>query len=338
MKVLYVASNPSSQDPPLSDRDITELQRTSQAFTDQTRFIFLPSVAYQDIEAEIARHKPDILHLAAHGSERSLWLSPGTSAEVEVTADSLKGMLLGHRPKLIYLNACHSKELAKELINEVPYAVGTTNKISNFVARTSSTTFYRCLLRGQALETAFKASSAIAKTLGALTSTETELFCANPAAAKREYFYRGPRLVAYIPDDKFTSASERFTVKLGILDADEATTQVVFCTDDDSFITDGGNITSDLCSVERGKTINGEIWLETLQNDIEGDFRFFALCITAGGGCYCLSSTICEALTSFYDSKYLAQNRNFPRALNSALAILRKNDGSSVALRLSRRP
>jgi hypothetical protein len=331
MKVLYVASNPQDADSLRVQQDITEIQKaTAQYSGDIVRFTFLPALPFEEIEEQISIYKPDILHLAAHGSDDNLWMSNTKENAVKLTADSLKAVLTAHCPRLVYINACRSQQIAEKLTSDIKFSIGTTALISNLAARKSAVTFYRCLLRGQTLEAAYNASAAIVRTLASEeleepdddgeslspelagakppVVVETRLFTAAGTSPKSEVFYRLPRLVATFKDHQFISRNNRFSFNIGICGASENTMQVVFCTDDESFISGKKDVTEYLCSATRTNAINGEVWLDYTWYDIFGDFRLYALATTASGRCYSVGGTLWEALMNFYEVYYASES------------------------------
>jgi hypothetical protein len=345
MKVLYIASNAIGSSTLRIEQDITELQRVaSQVSGDPVNFVFLPALPFEDIELYVAALKPDIVHISAHGGPNELWLSNSAESKVRLTSESLRAVLAGNVPRLIYINACTSSKIAKSLAGFVAHAIGTSADITNFAARKSAVTFYRCLLRGQSLQVAFNASSATVKTLSEENAVETRLFSKAGSEASRSFFYRLPRLMAYFEDHIFSKhEGGGYNFALGIAGASDNTSQVTICTDDESFVendTDdpkilqGLSLETKLSEIVRTNAINGEVWSKGVWPDIEGDFRLFALGITASGESYSIAGTLCEALVNFYAIYFDSPDGSaFPEDLKAALIYLRENDGSLLRSR-----
>lgn len=329
MKVLYLASNSKDSSTLRIEQDITELQRTvAQVSGDPVTFIFLPALPFEDIEMQLSLFKPDILHITAHGSADELYLSNSAEMKVPLSAESLRAVLSAHKPELVYINACTSEKIAKSLRGHVPYVIGTTAPITNFAARKSAVTFYRYLLRGQSLQAAYETSAATVRTLD--QQVTTSLFPKVGRDAAREFFYRVPRLVACFQDHKFKPAGG-YHFFIGMTGASEATMQVVFCTDDESFIEDPDDLESCLCTVIRTNAIRGEVWAEEPYVGIYGDFRLYALGTTSSGRCYSIAGTLVEALVNFYQVHFDTPDASgFPAELREAIEDLTNNDGSKV--------
>ena len=128
VKVLFVASNPIDASSLSLDREITELQRRFLSVSDEpVSFAFLPDLKLEDFPARVSEIRPDILHFAAHGDADSLSMSDTGGNAVSLTADMLEDFLPQTQPpRLIYFNACNSRELARSLVESgsVGMAIG----------------------------------------------------------------------------------------------------------------------------------------------------------------------------------------------------------------------
>jgi hypothetical protein len=87
------------------------------------------------------------------------------------------------------------------------------------------------------------------------------LFCKASADSRRYVFHKIPKLVARFEEDGFIANDGTYSFELGIVGASSTTMQVLFCTDDDSFLEGAGDQTDKLASVQRTKAVNGEVWL-----------------------------------------------------------------------------
>jgi hypothetical protein len=166
MKVLFYGSNPDDQKTLRLEHDITELQRISlQSTGRQINFIFLPALGFEDLEEQLAIHRPDVVHISAHADNGALRLTAAGKYEVDLTAEALRALLSSNPPQLVYINACNSLELAEKLTGTVPFAIGSTAAITNIAARKSAVSFYRSLVRGATIEEAHRSSRAVVETL-----------------------------------------------------------------------------------------------------------------------------------------------------------------------------
>jgi hypothetical protein len=86
-------------------------------------------------------------------------------------------------------------------------------------------------------------------------------------------------------------------VRLGIIGCPPSTRQIIFFTDDESFVDDPNELEDDLCLVLRDQPVRGTIWASKPQSwDVMGDFRLFAVGVTGDARTFSVSSTLCDAL------------------------------------------
>jgi hypothetical protein len=331
MRVLFYAANPEGEDTLRLEHEITELQRASFNSTRRIDFVFLPALPFEDIGEQISNYQPDVVHISAHGNDEELLLADAGKIGVLLTAEALKALLAIRPPKLLYLNACRSLPLAHAMTEMVPFAIGTSESITNFAARKGAVNFYRGITQGLSLAAAHASSSNTIKVLSAST-VETDLAVKTGFDASRQYLYEPARLVAFFENHSFIPNNGCFTLRLGIAGCPPGTHQVVFCADDPSFIGNGGNLETRLCSVERSVPSKGEIWLEETWKEIDGDFKLYALGISAASDSpFAISCMVCDAIEEFYKIYYHEEDGpNYPIALREALSMLRENDGSKI--------
>lgn len=328
MKVLYISSNHAKNSTLMVEHEITELQRDAiYGVGRRMEFVFLPALPFEDVENQILVHKPDIVHISAHGEEDSLELVDSKGNPRKLTDVALRVLLAPSPPKLVYLNACDSAALAEAITDIVPFAIGTKAPITNFAARKGAVAFYRALAQGRTLSSAFASSESTVKLLGDI---ETSLFPESGESASDPVFYEPIRLVAHFHDHKteFTKATADFDI--GVAGCPASTVQIVFTTNDRAFLSDDDDsLEDDLCSVSLDMPWNGEVWLDYAWNSW-GDIKIFALIITASGEHFSVSSTLCDALTAFYQVYHQCEPAGFPAPLKQAIATLKANDGSRM--------
>lgn len=336
MKVFLFASNPEDAQTVRSEDEVTELQHVfSRVSNDRVQFKPFPAIAFEHIGEEIAQGKPDIVHFVAHGETDGLWVSE-RGDPVKLTAESFLDVMGDYRPKLVYLNACNSSAIAKNIAKKVQFSIGTTAKIQNDAAIKAATAFYRSLLRGQSIQAAYNTARAVALTLNQANAVEMSLFVRRKENPRKEILYSTPRLIAQFENHNFVSENGRYSFEIGLSGAGLFTWQVVFCTDDESFIKPRRQLAGQLCVVERTNPIKGEVWASEVYRGIEGDFRLYALAITPSGDCYSIAGTLCEALTNFYEAHLNEKiGSKFPPELTEAINLLYDNNGARLFTRTS---
>ena len=337
LKVLFVASNAPDGAALNLEREITELQRRfAEAQGEPVSFAFLPGLRAEDLPGELAKRQPDILHISAHGSNEELSLVNEGGFKVALSAEALSAFLPAERPpRLVYLNACNSQEIAQALVSSVPMAIGITAPITNRAARAGAVDFYERILAGSTVGHAFGVVKQMIQMMQDQQAS-SELHARQGIIPDNEVLHRTPRLLADFIDGDPTPRRHEYSVLLGIVGCPANTTQVVFFTDDASFIDEeDDDLQNDLCSVVRGKPVRSIMWID--DDDpwvINGDFRIFAVGATADGHTFSLASNLSDAIEARY---MLAPARNIPADIAAAVSELRRGDGGELDYPSARR-
>jgi hypothetical protein len=318
MKVLYIASNPPDENSLLLEREITQLQsRFGSRSSAELSFVFLPGLPLERIPDAIAEHKPDILHLSAHGNKDGLVMLSEEKKPKHLTASALKAFLdLDLPPRLVIINACNSKDIAGALVAVVPMAIGMVAEISNSAARAAIRLLYERLIRGQSVKRSFEACRQMAETI------DNKIASANLYTREKDldsqFFLVSPQMVARL----IRRNGKWFKVKVGLIGCPGNTHQVVFFTDDPSFADD-----HDMTRIASGPSVDGEMWTEDEDEwVVYGDFRLFGCGVTADGSTFTATSSLTEALERF--ERLVSGRKTLPPSLQSAIDDLRSMGGS----------
>jgi hypothetical protein len=335
VKILYLASN-SIEAPSLRlVQEINSLQRDTPGSSvgEPVQFVFLPDTRYDDIRNQITAHKPDIVHMSAHGDEYALEAINMRGETIAISPEDLRIFFDGgFSPKLLYLNSCDSARLAEQIIDVVPMSIGMTSSITNVAARNAAVTFYSRLLAGKTVGKAFDAGKHIVQRLDG-NSAGAKLFARDGTYPYRTTLHTPCRIVAKFADDRYEARKNGyFDLRLGLLGCPPNTSQVVFMTDDESFLgKNSANLESDLCSVVRTYPVNGEIWLDHTWS-MNGDVRIFAFANTNGGECVSLGSRICLALQEYYLAAHgLDVSAELPGYIQKAISALLSRNGAELS-------
>ncbi len=329
MKLLYIASNPDNQVTLDIERDITELQRRASAVTiDPVRVVFEPGLKFSELPTVLHREKPDILHIAAHGSSAGeyLYFSNESKKQVKLTPGMLRSFIHDRNPpRLVYLNSCDSAQFAKTLIDPVPMAIGSTAPIGIQNARDAALAFYERIFDGSSVERAFDVAKHVM--VGTMEGkAQLTLYSIQGLDILRERLLHVPQIVAEFERKRFRAGRDgHFAIRLGIMGVPVSTHQVIFFTDDATFISDDEEtqIEEDLCFVVRDSPVRGWLWADGPWHTT-GDFQLHAAATTAGGQTFTISSSLCEAL----ETRYRLLHGRIPAIVQRAIETLRLLDGS----------
>jgi len=334
MRVLYVASRATKDTELNLTREITELQRRfGREAGERVEFRILPDLKIEDLPSELSTYLPEVLHIASHAEEDVLSLSDQSGSVIKISAKMLAAFLPPERPpRLIYLNSCNSEQIANSLVADqaVAFAIGSTAPISNRVARNSAVAFYERLLAGYSLEHAYSACRYMLEATSG-SSASVKLFGPNEGLAAMEIMHRVPMLIADFEDLKQSDSGWKrkhgFDIRLGLTGCPAATIQVIFFTDDESYFEGDDNYEDDLCLVVRTSPVKGLLWAPEGSWNSEGDHRLFAVGVLAGGGCFSVAGTLCEAIENRYR---FSPSGETPVAVENAIRHLKDNDGSDL--------
>lgn len=155
-------------------------------------------------------------------------------------------------------------------------------------------------------------------------------------SASTEVMHSVPMLIADFEDlpepNSPTTQKAGFDVRLGMTGCPSATAQVIFFTDDGSYIESEDTYEEDLCVLVRDTPVGGVLWAPEGAWNAEGDHRLFAVGVLAGGGCYSVAGTLCEAIKNRY---LFSPSGAIPALVSAALKALKDNDGSDLTPKLS---
>jgi hypothetical protein len=317
VRVLYIASQSPKEETLLIEHEITKLQRQLRAKTGaEIDLKFLPAVPFQDIRNQVEDLKPDVLHISAHGNANGVHLTDSHGSTVTLNSQSLPAAIGAmFRPRLLYLSACNSAPVAAQLKNEIPLVIGTTDQIANYYAREASTAFYECLFSGYTVEDAFKVSKSLLETLSGGVSTD--LF-AKLETDRRAILFQPPRLVARFKPN-YNQRRGHFSFEPGFRGAPVHTTQVVFFTDDTTFLdSEEPSMEENLCWVCRDKAYDGIRWLDDYWQ-CDGDFDLYATAVTQEGKHTTVHAKVKDALTEFYKAEAIKTGNLTPNPILDAI-------------------
>jgi hypothetical protein len=237
MKILYIAANPWDQKQLDFGPEVTELQRRVLGVA-SVDFIPMPSLKFEDLPSTLHQLRPEIVHIAAHGEKQNLVLANQNHISVFLDAEMLITFLSDiSPPRLIYVNACNSMEIAEGLTRVVPMAIGSTSPISLKSARAAAVSFYERVLDGSSVSKAFAVCKQMMKG-NTGNVADMKLFERPGINPSKEVLHTNPRFVAEFTKKRPKRDSKGcYEIRFGVLGCSPTTQQVVFFTDDPESIT-----------------------------------------------------------------------------------------------------
>ncbi len=326
MKIMYVGCNPAGAVDLLMDSEVTGLARLFRGRNGEpVEFLPFPRLPIEELPLVIASERADILHVAAHARNGRLIFANAAGHKVELGSDELAVYLkIPSPPTLVYLNACDSQKIARQLTSVVNIAIGTTSGITNRTARASAILFYDRILGGATVQDAFEAGRVTMATMQSkrLTSAIYSARGVDPGVLR---LYQSPCLVARFVKGKYTSnKKDEFQIEFGIAGCPSNTSQVVFFWDE----------TADVkpihaSEVVRGTPVDNVFWNDDTDEMIFGDYRAYATGTTTGGVAFTVGSTVCTALEVYF--KLVGKERaQIPKEARQAIETLRRRGGANL--------
>jgi hypothetical protein len=314
------------------EHEINELTvRISATPGERIQSIFLPNCRIEDLPHEIAKHRPDVLHIAAHGDERYLYLADASGEPISITAEMLANFLPAESPpQLIYLNACETAETANYLKKYVPMVIGAPTPISNLSARAAAGVFYARVSEGNTVQQAFDA----AKSLGQALHREGEWVLAKNADTDSGVrLCESFQLVARFYELRPTKAGV-YEFEVGVIGCPSATQQVVLFTDEWAFNInaeeeDESEMAYELAMVGRHNVHRSTMWFHQTWGS-ESDFRVYAVAITPDGKMLTTTDMLCRAVERYYLLSNWRNESVDPRDVTHHLRLVRGWDGVPV--------
>lgn len=166
IKILFLAANPADRTRLELSSEFRAVQEALLRGKHRNSFkLLLPQLAVriEDFTSALTRCQPHVVHFCGHGSinEGVAFEGAGRSsrpAGLEELTNLFK--VLARKARLIFLNACHTREQAEILGRIFDYTIGTNSRIMDADARDFAGAFYRVLFDGATVPGAFLSAQA----------------------------------------------------------------------------------------------------------------------------------------------------------------------------------
>lgn len=166
IKILFLAANPEDRTGLELTREYRRIREALLRGKYRDAFQLLePELAarIEDLTAALTKHQPHVIHFCGHGSkDRGIAFEGEDGYSRPADVDELTGLfkILNRDARLIFLNACHTREQAQALRQIFDYTVGTNGLILDSVAGEFAGWFYRALADGATVTGAFQSAQA----------------------------------------------------------------------------------------------------------------------------------------------------------------------------------
>jgi hypothetical protein len=159
IKVLFLAANPTSTPRFALDEEMRAIEQKVRAAEHRDALVFQSAWAVRadDLLQLLNQYQPHIVHFSGHGSSQGLCVAGDNGQERFVTAAALKSLFttLKKNIRLVFLNACYSREQAIALVETIDGVIGMKKSIGDNTAIAFASSFYRAVGFGRSLQEAF---------------------------------------------------------------------------------------------------------------------------------------------------------------------------------------
>jgi hypothetical protein len=159
LKALFLAANPASTTRLTLDEEMRAIEQKVRAAEHRDVLVFRSSWAVRpdDLLQLLNEHRPQIVHFSGHSSQSGLCLA-GNDGQVRlVTTRALEALFATLRDniRLVFLNACYSREQGQALVKTIDCVVGMKGRLHDDAAIIFASSFYRAIGFGRSIQEAF---------------------------------------------------------------------------------------------------------------------------------------------------------------------------------------
>jgi hypothetical protein len=159
-KVLVLNAMPDDQGRIRPDKEVAELRERMAAMSSPRRplaFEHVWAARLDQIQEELVRHAPAILHFSGHGAPGELAFENRDGTTATLDGRMLARILKGYRNlECLVLHACYAEEVAQACLAHVPHVVGSIGSVNDKTAPRFSYIFYQSVAGGSDYEQAFE--------------------------------------------------------------------------------------------------------------------------------------------------------------------------------------
>ena len=160
IKALFLAANPSSTNRLAIDEEMHAIEQKFRATEHRDALVFQSAWAVRpdDLLQLLNQHRPHIVHFSGHGSSQGIYLAGDNGQARLVTTQALKALFttLKDNIRLVFLNACYSREQALALAETIDCVVGMKDSIRDDAAIAFASSFYRAIGFERSVQEAFE--------------------------------------------------------------------------------------------------------------------------------------------------------------------------------------
>jgi len=150
VRILFLTSDPSDIARLRLGQELRDVRERLKLARERDRFILDSREATRpgDITQAIFDVQPQIVHFSGHGTGNGELCFEDESGQVQTVSSSALASvfkLVANQVSCVLLNACYTKNQAKEISNYIPFVIGMSHAIGDKAAIAFSVGFYKAL-------------------------------------------------------------------------------------------------------------------------------------------------------------------------------------------------
>ncbi len=161
-KILFLSASPVDQDrlEVVKEYEKIEVVTRNANYGNEIKIEQAHEVSLQKLQNLLLKFRPRIVHFSGHGSKKgklgfqNYSTNKAETAPIEAIGNLFKIANKERNIRCVVLNACHSKEQAKEISKYVDCVIGTSGAISDDQAFAFDEGFYNALANAKSIESA----------------------------------------------------------------------------------------------------------------------------------------------------------------------------------------
>lgn len=170
LRLLFLSAQPESEamlNPGRAFRAIAEA--IAQAGSkDRIHLASGWAVRPTDLLAHLNQHRPHIMHIHTHGSQRGMLFEWEDERSVAVRPEAMQALLrsASDHLRLVFFGGCHSARLAEHAVATVDFAIGMLGAVEEKAETQFAAAFYGAINAGRSVQSAFEQALAVIHVLG----------------------------------------------------------------------------------------------------------------------------------------------------------------------------
>jgi hypothetical protein len=164
-RILFLSANPWTTSRILVDEEAREIFERLQEGPYRDQFELQKHAATRpvDLQRLLLHYEPHIVHFSGHGSKKEKLIlggTPGRGKTVDQVGLAEVFALYQKHLRLVFLNACFTRDQARSIAESIDYSVGTGRGIGDKGGVAFAGAFYRALGFGKSIKNSFDSAKA----------------------------------------------------------------------------------------------------------------------------------------------------------------------------------